>query len=133
MGARGPKARYTDVPCPNEDCPLFGLKGEGNIVSRGTRTTGSGDEVRIFRCNRCGCNFNSRTGTVYQHLHSSREEFDDARRHLEDGKGIRDTAGLTGHSPVTVIQWNRRSDHRNPLRYHYQRSSPHHRIAWDGT
>ena len=39
------------------------------------------------------------------------EEFDDARRHLEDGKGIRGTAELTGHSPVTVIRWNRRSEH----------------------
>lgn len=109
MGARGPKAKYTDVSCPNENCPLFGITGKGNVVSRGTRTTKSGDEVRIFRCNRCGFNFNSRTGTAYQHLHCSQDEYDDACKHLVKGCGIRDTADLTSHSPVTIIKWTKRA------------------------
>lgn len=109
MGARGPKPQFTNVSCPNENCPLFGLVGRGNIVSRGTRPTKSGDTVRIFRCNRCGKNFNSRTGTAYEHLHCSQDEFDSASLHIMKGCGIRDTAELTDHSPTTIVAWNRRA------------------------
>ena len=97
MGARGPKPKFQNVSCPNEECPLFGITGAGNVVSRGTRTTRSGDEVRIFRCTRCGFNFNSRTGTAYEHLHCSQDEFDDVCLHFTKGNGIRDTATLTNH------------------------------------
>lgn len=36
MGKRGPKQKFTDVVCPNEDCKFHGISGQGNIVGNGT-------------------------------------------------------------------------------------------------
>ena len=32
MGKRGPKPRFLDVVCPNEECSLFGIAGKGNVT-----------------------------------------------------------------------------------------------------
>ena len=32
MGKRGPKPRFLDVACPNEQCSQFGITGEGNVT-----------------------------------------------------------------------------------------------------
>lgn len=34
MGKRGPKPQFTDVACPNKDCKLYGLTGQGNVVGK---------------------------------------------------------------------------------------------------
>jgi hypothetical protein len=39
MGKRGPKPKFTDVPCPNEDCEDYGKVNNGNIISNGTYKT----------------------------------------------------------------------------------------------
>ena len=36
MGKRGPKPRFLDVACPNEECTLFGVAGNGNVTVYGT-------------------------------------------------------------------------------------------------
>ncbi|RPI83687.1 MAG: hypothetical protein EHM34_04850 [Nitrosopumilales archaeon] len=36
MGKRGPKPRFLDVACPNEQCSLFGIAGKGNVTVYGT-------------------------------------------------------------------------------------------------
>jgi hypothetical protein len=32
MGKRGPKPRFLDVACPNEQCSQFGITGEENVT-----------------------------------------------------------------------------------------------------
>jgi hypothetical protein len=34
--SRGPKPKFLDVPCPNEDCTLHGVTGKGNVIGNGT-------------------------------------------------------------------------------------------------
>ena len=36
MGKRGPKTQITNVACPNKDCELYGITGQGNVVGNGT-------------------------------------------------------------------------------------------------
>ncbi|MDR2544279.1 MAG: hypothetical protein LBD03_01830 [Methanobrevibacter sp.] len=36
MGKRGPKPKFTDVTCPNEDCEDYGKVNNGNIIGNGT-------------------------------------------------------------------------------------------------
>lgn len=109
MGARGKKPAFTDVACPYESCPKFGVKGEGNIVSNGVRKTKSGDDVRYFKCRICNRSFTSRTGTAYEHIHHSQESFDRVARCLCNGAGVRQTGRIEGISPTTVIDWTRRA------------------------
>ena len=53
MGKRGPKPRFLDVACPNEQCNLFGIAGKGNVTVYGTYTISSG-KVRKYVCHTCG-------------------------------------------------------------------------------
>jgi hypothetical protein len=51
MGKRGPKSQFTDVACPNKDCKLYGLIGQGNVVGNGTYIS-RGEKTRdIFAVN----------------------------------------------------------------------------------
>ena len=36
MGRRGPKPRFNDVACPNENCDLYEVAGKGNMIGNGT-------------------------------------------------------------------------------------------------
>ena len=36
MGKRGPEPQFFDVACPNKNCKLYGLTGQGNITGTGT-------------------------------------------------------------------------------------------------
>jgi len=42
MGKRGPKPKFTDVACPNEQCSQFGITEEGNVTVYGTYQINSG-------------------------------------------------------------------------------------------
>jgi hypothetical protein len=51
MGKRGPKPQFTDVVCPNKDCKLYGVIGQGNVVGNGTYIS-RGEKTRdIFAMN----------------------------------------------------------------------------------
>jgi hypothetical protein len=64
MARRGPKPKFIDVPCPNEDCTLYGVTGEGNVIGNGTYITQSG-KVQKF----CG-----RTNTVFYDLRTEEDK-----------------------------------------------------------
>jgi len=49
MARRGPKPKFIDVPCPNEDCTLYGVTGKGNVIGNGTYMTKSG-KVHKYIC-----------------------------------------------------------------------------------
>ena len=104
MGKRGPKQQFTDVPCPNPECPKYCMTGEGNVVGNGTYKAG-GETVRKFLCKECGRTFNSRTGTSYEGLRTETGKVDVAIDFLSRGKSIREAAEASGCSQSTVRRW----------------------------
>ncbi|GAB6267102.1 MAG: hypothetical protein STSR0001_25510 [Methanothrix sp.] len=49
MGKRGPKPRFLDVACPNEQCSQFGITGEGNVTVYGTYQMYVFSPLLVFR------------------------------------------------------------------------------------
>ena len=73
MGRRGPKSRFNDVACPNEDCNLYRIAGKGNVIGNSTYNTKSG-RVLKYICRACGRVFCSRTNTAFYNLRTEKEK-----------------------------------------------------------
>jgi ribosomal protein S27E len=67
MGKRGPKSKFTDVACPNQDCEDHGVAGHGNIIGNGTYQARN-TTVRRYICHSCGKAFCDSTNTFYYNL-----------------------------------------------------------------
>ena len=104
MGERGPKQSFTDISCPNCSCKRFGMIGKGNIIANGTHEANCG-EIRKFICKDCGRVFNSRTGTAYDGIRSSKEKFDMCIELHNEGMSVRAIARTVGCSKDTVQRW----------------------------
>ena len=103
MGKRGPKQKFLDVSCPNEDCRHYGVLGQGNIIANGTYQTKSGT-VRKYKCKTCGRVFNDRTGTAYEYTHLTREQHNLIVACQANGVGVLRTADIVGCTPKTVMK-----------------------------
>ena len=111
MGLRGPKQKFLDISCPNEECKYFGKLGEQNIIANGTYQTKSGT-VRKYKCKECGRVFNDRTGTAYEYTHLTREEHNLIMACQANGVGVRGTANIVHCTPKTVLKRSKRGgDH----------------------
>ena len=104
MGERGPKQSFTEVSCPNRSCKRFGMTSKGNIIANGTHEASCG-EIRKFICKDCGRVFNSRTGTAYDGIRSSKERFDMCIELHNEGMSVRAIARTVGCSKDTVQRW----------------------------
>ena len=62
--------------CPDNKCQMYGQSGKGNVIRYGFFRLKRGKRRR-YRCKVCGGTFCSTTGTVYHHIHSSRNTFDE--------------------------------------------------------
>ena len=107
MGERGPKQKFTEISCPNEECKYFGKLGEQNIVANGTYQTRSGT-VRKYKCKECGRVFNDRTGTAYEYTHLTREQHNLIMACQANGVGVLRTADIVGCTPRTVQKRTKR-------------------------
>ncbi len=103
MGKRGPKQKFLDVSCPNEDCRHYGVLGQGNIIANGTYQTKSGT-VRKYKCKTCGRVFNDRTGTAYEYTHLTREQHNLIVACQANGVGVLRTADIVVCTPKTVMK-----------------------------
>lgn len=108
MGARGQKQSYTEISCPNEKCPHYGMLGKQNIVGNGTYETKTGT-VRKYICRTCGRVFNDRTGTAYQRTHLTEQQYNLIVSCQANGVGVRRTAAIAECSPTTVQSVVRRA------------------------
>lgn len=52
MGKRGLKPQFTNAACPNKQCDLYGLKGQGNVIGNGTYQS-RGEKTRKYKCKHC--------------------------------------------------------------------------------
>jgi len=102
---RGPKPKYSDIPCPNRKWKHQGKKGLGNVVSNGTYQTRSTGKARLFLCRTCGKAFSSRTGTAFFDLRSPKKRILMGLRLLAEGLGLRGTSRVLEIKLDTIRKW----------------------------
>ncbi|MBA3035539.1 MAG: helix-turn-helix domain-containing protein [Desulfobacterium sp.] len=94
-----------EAACPNADCPLYGIKGKGNVVSNGTYHRKGKKTGRRFLCKKCRKSFCNRTGTVFYDLRSPEENVTKALRLLAEGKPLCGVKKELGVNFRTVRRW----------------------------
>ena len=104
MGKRGPKPRFLDVACPNEQCNLFGIAGKGNVTVYGTYTISSG-KVRKYVCHTCGTRFCDRTNTAFYDSRTNEEKIKLALKMAMRGMSVLGIAEIVESKPSTVSTW----------------------------
>jgi transposase-like protein len=111
MGKRGPKPRFIDVACPNEQCSLFGISGKGNVTGNGTYMTNS-RRIRKYICHSCGRVFCDRTNTAFYDLRTSEEKVEMALKMAMRGMSVLGIAEVLSIKPSTVVSWiSKAADH----------------------
>jgi transposase-like protein len=86
--------------CPNKNCKDYGLKGSGNIGSRGKY--GKDKLKDLLYCRTCGKRFASTRSTAFFGLHLSDEQINQIIHHAAEGVGVRATARLLNIDKDTV-------------------------------
>lgn len=104
MGLRGPKSKFVDIACPNEDCGMYGITGKGNIVGNGRYQTKSGP-VRKYICKSCGRVFCDRTNTAFFDLRTKDEKILIALKMVIKGMSLRSIAEILDVKLDTVRGW----------------------------
>jgi len=112
LGKRGPKPKFTEVACPNEECEQYGQAGQGNIVGNGTYETKSG-RVRKYICRTCGRVFCDRNNTMFYDLRTSKEKVVLALRLLTKGMSQRSAAEILEVSPTSISTWLSRASNQS--------------------
>jgi transposase-like protein len=111
LGKRGPKPRFLDVACPNEQCTLFGIAGKGNVTCYGTYMTKSG-KIRKYICHTCSTRFCDRTNTAFYDLRTSEDKVQLALEMVTKGMSINGIADVLKSKPSTISGWiSRGSEH----------------------
>lgn len=110
LGKRGPRPKFSDVACPNEECEHYGLTDRGNVVGNGTYKTKSG-RVRKYICRTCGNIFCDRSNTMFYDLRTSEDKIVLALKLVTKGLSQRSTAEILEICPQSVSTWiSRASD-----------------------
>lgn len=104
MGLRGPKPKFYNIACTNEECGLYGIAGEANIVGNGTYQTKSG-AVRKYICRSCGRVFCDRTNTAFFDLRTKDEIILIALKMVIKGMSLRSIAEILNVKLDTVRGW----------------------------
>jgi len=94
--------------CPNTDCVLHGVVGEGNITRHGFLKVGFGRRRR-YRCTKCGRTFGRNTNTTYERIQSPRTLFDRVVRLRVEGLSISAISRVCGLSWSPVFRWLRKA------------------------
>jgi len=115
LAKRGPKPRFLDVACPNEDCTLFGISGKGNVTCCGNYMICSG-KLRKYRCHTCDTRFCDRTNTAFFNLRTSEDKVRMALEMVAKGISIQEIADVLKSKPSTIRHWvSKASDHREKV------------------
>jgi transposase-like protein len=97
---------YSQLACPNPDCPTYGQRGAGNLRLHGW--SGRGHRIRCLRCVTCGTDFSERANTPLFGLRTPVDTLVAIAEHLADGCGCRGTARLCKVSLNTVLRFTQR-------------------------
>jgi len=111
MGKRGPKAKFTQITCPNQDCQHYAKLNEGNIVGNGTYQIKS-RKIRKYICRTCNSVFSDRTNTAFYDIRTEEGKMIDACKLLVKGMSMRGVAEHYNIKNETVSGWlSRASNH----------------------
>lgn len=107
MAKKGRRPQYdlSTEACPNPDCPMYGKKGNGNIVANGTYRSKGGEKLRKFVCRICGRSFCNRSGTIFYDLRTPEEKVLLALKLLVKGMTLRGVAEVLEVKLDTVRHW----------------------------
>lgn len=106
MAKGGHKPKYLDQACPNLVCSLYGQKGKGKRVSKGTYLTKSGRGRRVV-CRRCKTNFRPHTGPFLYALRPPKEQGLLALKLLGKERSLRRVAEGLAVQFDTIRSWLR--------------------------
>jgi transposase-like protein len=104
MGKRGPKQQFNDVACPNKDCKLYGLTGQGNVIGNGTYIS-RGEKTRRYLCRECGKAFCDHTDTFFHDLRKDEKTIESALKMSMKGMSIQAIADVLEVQPASVKRW----------------------------
>ena len=90
---------FSEKCCVNKRCKDFGIKGLGNIGTRGTY--GKRNQVMLY-CRTCGQRFAFTHGTALFGMSTPPEVIGQVVHHAAEGCGVRATARLLGMDKNTV-------------------------------
>ena len=93
--------------CPNQNCPLYRLSGQDNIVKFGSYKSKGGERGR-FRCNRCKETFSERALTDQYGLHSDQKKIDKVIKQIKEGVSLRQISRDEGIKLDTIRYWRDR-------------------------
>jgi transposase-like protein len=111
MGKRGPKPRFTEASCPNDQCVDYGVVGKGNVIGHGTYETKSG-KVRKYLCHSCGKMYCDRSNTAFYDLRTSSDKVVEALEMSMGGMSLRRIGKVVKVKPETVSKWiSRAAEH----------------------
>lgn len=95
--------------CPNERCPSYGIRGQGNIT---TSTHYGKHKTLLLRCKICSKRFSSNRATPFFRLHLAPEVIRGIVTALARGQSIRATAEVCNVSKDTAWRvFKRASEH----------------------
>jgi transposase-like protein len=97
---------FSQLACPNPDCPAYGRRGGGNLRPHGW--SGRGQRIRCLHCSTCGTDFSERANTPLFGLRTDEDTLVAIARHLAEGSGCRATARLCAVSLNTVLRFTAR-------------------------
>ncbi len=104
MGKRGPKPRFTEVSCPNDQCVDYGIADKGNVIGHGTYETNSG-KVRKYLCHSCGKMFCDRSNTAFYDLRTNSDKVTLALEMSMGGMSLSRIGKILKVKPDTVSKW----------------------------
>ena len=108
MAKRGPKLKFYDHACPNDNCKDFGVTGQDNIIGNGTYKSKNG-RIRKYICLSCGKNFSDRTKTAFYDLRTSEKTVLTALKLVVKGTPLRVIAEVLDVKLDTVRGWLQRA------------------------
>ena len=95
----------SDFCCQNRSCPDHGRPGKDNL--KVDSRYGNHNQYRMLLCRTCKKRFSERKGTPLFGSQLAAETIERIVQHLENGKGIRETARLIGVNRNTVVRYSR--------------------------
>ncbi|KZX16802.1 hypothetical protein MBCUT_05210 [Methanobrevibacter cuticularis] len=104
MGKRGPKPKFTNVPCPNKRCEDYGKINNENVIGNGTYMTKNG-KVHQFHCKTCNKSFTSNSNTILHDLRTDENIMFLALKMILKGTTLRGTAEILEVKLDTVRRW----------------------------
>src|SRR5258707_13918213 len=93
------------LACINEQCELYGQRGQNNLTVR--KTYGK-DGIRYLRCQECSAEFSERKGSALWNTKVAEEKAVAVAEHLAEGCSLKATARLAKVHPSVVTRLNRK-------------------------